>query len=134
QGRVWTVVDHQQSMFVDVPIKSTFGHLCNHRSVPNWMFAVPQSEPTGQQNTDVGTVLEAAMQVSPTTVAPVLRITEWMPNKLLSIQAIEGFPLPCRWQLSSAGQHDGRLTTAFNYQSPGCPAGNALDQVLGPFA
>lgn len=109
-----------------------FAYLDDYRNVPLWMFGVTRFEPTGAITSGLGATYDAAMQIGPKTLKSVVHVTEWIPNRTLTLESVEGLANSSTWSLEDAEDGRTRLTVAFRYALPGGIAGKVLGAVVEP--
>ncbi|MCZ4558659.1 SRPBCC family protein [Rhodococcus maanshanensis] len=116
-----------------VSLEVAFDYVDDYRHVPDWMFGITRFEPRGVVTHGLGATFDTAMKVGPTALPSVVQVTAWEKNRLIGLDAVEGFVTTSRWQFHDAGDQLTTIEVDFGYELPGGLAGRALGHLLGPF-
>ena len=68
-----------------VPVDLAFAHIDDYRNVPDWMFCISRFDPIGDLYQGLGATYDATMQLGPKALKSTVEVTEWEPDRLITL-------------------------------------------------
>lgn len=115
----------------EAPIEVAFAYVGDRRNVPDWLFGVREFSPVGEQDHGLGAVFDTDVKVG-VNVRTRLEVTEWVENRLITLDAVSGVKVRARWHFEPVDAEHTRVTGEITVHLPFGPAGKAMGRVMRP--
>ncbi|GAC68235.1 SRPBCC family protein [Gordonia soli] len=109
-----------------------FDYVTDHRTIPNWFYALREFEPVTDHTRGLGARFDARMVIGPTSVASTVEITEWIEGERIRLTSVDGLSTDSTWTFADTDADGTELTVQFSYALPGGLAGRALATIIEP--
>ena len=114
------------------PLDVAFAYLDDYRNATHWMFGLEQFAPVGEIDHGLGARFDGTFHVRPIKLHSTIEVTEWVQDKVIAFDSIQGFRNWSTWNFIATGPAATTVQVKFSYELPGGLAGRAMGRALEP--
>jgi carbon monoxide dehydrogenase subunit G len=121
------------TVVIDRPLDVVWDYVSDWRNATSYIFGLQKYQPIGEQERGVGTKVELAVKLGPTTQESVVEYVEWVDREVLRNVPVSGFQQGTAIRFAPEGEGT-RVTIDGEFSLPGGIAGRVLGKTIEPAA